>query len=192
MSQAPTYTLYVRAGLSDAGAAPTPSTLTPPTTSIGCLTTFFALALSGQARDLKLVECAWESSSPSGALPCLERVMGDTRKLVAVQAPSTPAGDGGAGAPCSRSHDDMEAASGILDALYAATPLEEHASAGNAVDLALWSLILNNVLPGVSASLWGDAACYDVWSSSVYGGRLPWPLRWWLPRGLRVSSSEVC
>lgn len=194
MIQAPTYTLYIRAGVSDAGGAPsgpTPSTLAPPTTSIGCLVTFFALSLSGQANDLQLVECAWESSSPSGMLPCLERVSGDTRKLVAARASS--AHDTGDGVKCSRSRDDMDAAEEILDELFALSAPEEHAAASNGVDLALRALILSNILPGVSASLWGDAACYDVLTSSVYGGKLPWPLRWWLPRRLRGSSSqEVC
>ena len=197
MIQAATYTLYVRAGVADVGEAPSgptpssPPTLAPPTTSIGCLATFFGLALSGQASDLQLVECAWDSSSPSGALPCLERVAGDTRKLVAVRASSSRVGDAGHGAACARPRDDLEAAEGILDAIFALPAPEEHAAAGSAVDLALRSLILSNILPGVSASLWGDAACYDVLASSVYGGKLPWPLRWWLPRGLRgVSSSS--
>lgn len=196
MRQATTYTLYIRAGVAEAGEAPSgptppsPPFVAPPITSIGCLATFFGLVLSGKASDLQLVECAWESSSPSGALPCLERVTGDTRKLVAVRTRASRVGDAGDSAPCARSRDDMEAAGAILDAIFAPPGPEEHAAAGSAVDLALRSLIQSNILPGVSASLWGDAACYGVLTSSVYGGRLPWPLRWWLPRGVGGCSSS--
>lgn len=188
MRQSTTYTLYIRAGVAEAGEAP--SGPTPPITSIGCLATFFGLVLSGKASDLQLVECAWESSSPTGVLPCLERVTGDTRKLVAVRTRASRVGDAGDSAPCARSRDDMEAADAILDAIFAPPGPEEHAAAGSAVDLALRSLIQSNILPGVSASLWGDAACYGVLTSSVYGGRLPWPLRWWLPRGVGGCSSS--
>ena len=194
MDRTTSYMLYIRAGVADADGA-NPSTLAPPTTSIGCLTVWFALVLGGLATDLRIVECAWETSSPSGSLPCLERVRGDARTLVAVgqRDGRVGASDGGSNGraersdrgvgQCLRGHDDMESATRILDALFG-----DVSGGHGALDIALRALILNDVLPGVSASLWSDAACFDVLRSRVYGGKLPWPLRGWLSRGARRAA----
>ena len=197
-----TYTLYVRAGVQDAKDASSSAVVAPPTTSLGCLTVWLALGLAGKAAkagQLRVVECAWETSSPSGMLPCLERVSGDTRALVGVgrrAAKNANGGNGAGGAPAEASSgpNDMDAADAILDALF--TPSASRSSpsttgttgttgttaTASSADLALRALVAGSVIPGVSTSLWGDEKCYDVLATSVYGGRLPWPLRKWLAR----------
>jgi len=200
ISPTTTYTLYVRAGVQDAKDASSSAVVAPPTTSLGCLTVWLALGLAGKAAkagQLRVVECAWETSSPSGMLPCLERVSGDTRTLVGVgrrASKNAKNANGGGGAPpeASSGPNDMDAADAILDAMFthsasrsspSTTETTETTEAtASSADLALRALVAGSVIPGVSTSLWGDKKCYDVLATSVYGGRLPWPLRKWLAR----------
>lgn len=164
---------------------------TPPTTSLGCLSVWYALVMEG-AENLRVVECAWESSSPSGSLPCVER---DGRLLVAGHDADDVKGTNDAD-----DIDDMKAAEAVLDVLdvlYGARGGVEGQGHGlgqgraAADDLAVRALILGNVVPGVSASMWLDAECYAVLAKAVFGGRLPWPLKRWLPDRVqrRVRSS---
>ena len=148
-------------------------------------------------KHVKVVDCAWESQSPSGRLPCLEVYDCSTNKDTSTTHPRLLCSSSS-----SSSTSDVEEAEyiiGELEKILGGAPSSSSsfftASTASTASTALttihgmndavYCLIKSHVVPGVLASLWMDGLCCDSVTMPLYGQGLPWPLRKLLPWDLK-------
>lgn len=129
---------------------------------------------------VKVVDCAWDSHSPSGRLPCVEVYDCSTNT------------DGNPRLLCStrQNESDLEEAEyiiGELETILGAPSTSALTSRArcDGMNEAVYCLIKSHVVPGVLASLWMDGLCCDSVTIPLYGQGLPWPLRKLLPWDLK-------